>query len=126
MSIQYATWNNDFVQKWVLIEPKLGGIDLRPLLYLSRDKALSFVAYDELSDKGEELLTAFKKVKNGTYLKNLVEAVQSLGIKEAEKLLKRIISLGRNEQWNVNILVAAVHITEAFPELGRKFSFRFV
>ena len=43
----------------------------------------------------------------------------ALGIKEAEKLLKRIISLGRNEQWNINILFAAVHITEAFPELGR-------
>lgn len=114
-----VTWNNDFVQKWVLIEPKLGGIDLRPLLYLSRDKALSFVAYDELSGKGEELLTALKKVKNGTYLKELVESIKSLGIKEAEKLLKRIISLGRNEQWNVNILFAAVHITEAFPELGR-------
>lgn len=114
-----VTWNNDFVQKWVLIEPKLGGIDLRPLLYLSKDKALSFVAYDELSVKGEELLTALKKVKNGTYLKELVESIKSLGIKEAEKLLKRIISLGRNEQWNVNILFAAVHITEAFPELGR-------
>lgn len=111
-----VTWNNDFVQKWVLIEPKLGGIDLRPLLYLSKDKALSFVAYDELSVKGEELLTA---LKNGTYLKELVESIKSLGIKEAEKLLKRIISLGRNEQWNVNILFAAVHITEAFPELGR-------
>ena len=113
-----ATWNNDFVQKWVLIEPKLGGMDLRPLLYLSRDKALSFVAYDELSAKGEELLTALKKVKSSIY-QDLVEEVKSLGIKEAEILLKRIISLGRNEQWNVNILFAALHITEAFPELGR-------
>ncbi|MRM90064.1 NTPase KAP [Faecalicatena contorta] len=114
-----VTWNNDFVQKWVLIEPKLGGIDLRPLLYLSRDKALSFVAYDELSIKGKELLNALKKVKNGTYLRELVESIKSLGIREAEKLFKRIISLGRNEQWNVNTLFAAVHITEAFPELGR-------
>ena len=114
-----VTWNNDFVQKWVLIEPKLGGLDLRPLLYLSRDKALSFAAYDELSIKGKELLTALKKVKNGTYLRELVESIKSLGIREAEKLLKRIISLGRNEQWNVNALFAAVHIREAFPELGR-------
>ena len=114
-----ATWNDEFVQKWLLIEPKLGGIDLRPLLYLSKDKALSFVAYDELSVKGEELLTALKNVRNGTYIKDLVEEVKALGIKEAEKLLKRIISLGRNEQWNINILFAAVHITEAFPELGR-------
>lgn len=113
-----ATWNNDFVQKWVLVEPKLGGMDLRPLLYLSRDKALSFVAYDELSAKGEELLTALKKVKSSIY-QDLVEEAKSLGIKEAEILLKRIISLGRNEQWNVNILFAALHITEAFPELGR-------
>ena len=113
-----VTWNNNFVRKWVLIEPKLGGIDLRPLLYLNRDKALSFVAYDELSVKGEEVLAALKKIKNGTYQIKLVGLIKSLGIKEAEKLLKRIISLGRNEQWNVNILFSAMHITEAFPELG--------
>lgn len=112
------TWNNDFVKKWVLVEPKLSGIDLRPLLYLSRDKTLAFVAYDELSPKGEELLTALKKVKNGTYLTEIIDEVRSLGIKEAERLLKRIISLGRNEQWNVDIVCAAVHITEAFPDLG--------
>lgn len=114
-----ATWNDDFVQKWVLIEPKLSEIDLRPLLYLSRDKALSFVAYDELSVKGEEVLAALKVVQNGTYLKNLIESIKSLGLKEIEKVMKRVISLGRNEQWNANILFAAMHITEAFPELGR-------
>lgn len=114
-----ATWNDEFVQKWVLIEPKLSGIDLRPLLYLSRDKALSFVAYDELSVKGEEVLAALKAVQNGTYLKDLIESIKSLGLKETEKVMKRVISLGRNEQWNANILFAAMHITEAFPELGR-------
>lgn len=114
-----ATWNDEFVQKWVLIEPKLSEIDLRPLLYLSRDKALSFVAYDELSVKGEEVLAALKVVQNGTYLKNLIESIKSLGLKETEKVMKRVISLGRNEQWNANILFAAMHITEAFPELGR-------
>ena len=57
-------------------------------------------------------------MKSSIY-QDLVEEVKSLGIKEAEILLKRIISLGRNEQWNVNILFAALHITEAFPELGR-------
>lgn len=113
------TWNNEFVQNWILIEPKLSGIDLRPLLYLSRDKALSFVAYDELSVKGKELLAALKKVQNGTYLQDIVVSIKALGTAEAEKLLKRMISLGRNEQWNVNILFAAIHITEAFPELGR-------
>ena len=40
-------------------------------------------------------------------------------MREAEKVMKRIISLGRNEQWNANVLFAAMHITEAFPELGR-------
>lgn len=114
-----ATWSDEFVQKWVLIEPKLGGIDLRPLLYLSRDKALSFVAYDELSVKGEEVLAALKVVQNGTYLMDLIESIKSLGLKETEKVMKRVISLGRNEQWNVNITFAAMHITEAFPELGR-------
>jgi len=113
-----VTWNDDFVQKWVLLEPKLGEIDLRPLLYLSKDRTLSFVAYDELSVKGKEILSALKKVKSGTYIKELVEKIKFLGLKEAEKLLKRMISLGRNEQWNGDILFSAMHITDAFPELG--------
>lgn len=111
-------WNNDFIKKWMLIEPKLSGTDLRPLLYLSKDKSLSFVAYDELSAKGEELLVALKNVKNGTFIKELVESIKSLDIKEAEVLLNRLISWGRNEQWNVDVLFSAVHITEAIPQLG--------
>lgn len=102
----------------MLIEPKLSGTDLRPLLYLSKDKSLSFVAYDELSAKGEELLVALKNVKNGTFIKELVESIKSLDIKEAEVLLNRLISWGRNEQWNVDVLFSAVHITEAIPQLG--------
>lgn len=114
-----ATWNDEFVRKWVLIKPKLGEIDLRPLLYLSRDKELPFAAYDELSDKGKEVLAALKVVEAGPYLKELIELIKTLGLKETEKVMKRIISLGRNEQWNGNIIYAAMHIVEVFPELGR-------
>lgn len=114
-----ATWNNDFIKSWLLLEPKLSEVDLRPLLYLSRDKALAFAAYDELSSEGEKLLDALKTIKNGIYIQNIIDEVKAVGEKEAEKLLKRIASLGRSNQWNVDTMFAAMHITAAFPELGK-------
>lgn len=47
--------------KWLLIEPKLSGMDLRPLLYLSRDKVLSFAAERGLLEM-EALLREYKVI----------------------------------------------------------------
>ena len=37
-----ASWSSPFVGQWLKLNPRLGDTDLRPLLYLSRDRALSW------------------------------------------------------------------------------------
>lgn len=113
-----TTWSTDFIRSWLLLEPKLSEYDLRPLLYLSRDKTLSFAAYNELSTEGKTVFEALKRIDNATIMKELVDKIKNLGESEAELLFNRISSLGRSDQWSIGSLSASIHIVEAFPNLG--------
>ena len=57
-----SNWKSPFIKEWLKLEPKLGDADIRPLLYLSRDRSLSLAAYDELSKEANEILSALAAV----------------------------------------------------------------
>lgn len=116
--IPNVTWKSEFIDNWLKMEPRLTKQDMRPLLYLSRNRSLSIAAYDDLSPESRKLLEALKEVKNGPILKDLVSSIRNVGEKEAELILNRIASEGRNNQWSMDTVNAALHITEAFPILG--------
>jgi len=113
-----ATWKSTFIEKWLKLSPTLGDIDIRPLLYLSRDRSLALAAYDELSPVARELFDALSKIETGTIVKDLVERIKTIGETESEILLGRIVRIGRTDQWEVKTLYSALHITEAFSSLG--------
>ena len=117
-----ASWNSDFIKSWVLLAPKLGDVDVRPYLYLSRDRALTFAAYDELSREGKEILEALKEIKNGTMILEIVERIRTLGETEASILLNHLCRIGSSNQWKADTVCAAMHIAEAFPSLGERFA----
>ena len=114
------TWKPTFIENWLKLAPTLGDIDIRPLLYLGRDRSLALAAYDELSPEARELLEALIQVVSGTIITDLVESLKAVGETESEMLLARIARIGRTGQWEVNTLNSALHITEAFPNLGSK------
>lgn len=99
------------------LEPKLGKTDLRPLLYLSRDRSLALAAYDELSKEAIEILAALNQVDN-SIVQDIVTRIKLIGEIEAEKILNRVVRMGRTNQWEVKTLVACLHIIEAYPNLG--------
>ena len=111
------SWKSEFITEWLKLDPKLGDTDLRPLLYLSRDRSLSLAAFDELSKEAREILSALSKVDN-VILQDFVNRIKLVGEAEAEKLLSRIARTGRNNQWEIQTLVAELHIAEAYPNLG--------
>lgn len=115
-----TSWDSEFIKSWVLLSPTLGNVDLRPLLYLSRDKALSFASYDELSSEGKKLLEALKSVKTGPLTRTLVESIKNNGENEAAILLNHLARIGRGNQWSADTVNAALHITESFPSLGNR------
>ena len=112
-------WKSPFIRGWLKLEPKLGGADIRPLLYLSRDRSLSLAAYDELSKEASEILSALAVVDKDI-LKGLVAKVKEIGETEAERLLVRLGRIGSGSQWEKKNLIATLHITEAYPNLGSR------
>lgn len=114
-----SSWNVPFIGEWLKLNPRLGDTDLRPLLYLSRDRALSLANFDELSPEGRGLLDAL--LEASTIMPPLIEQLRSLGEAEGEQILNRIRRRARSRQWERSILVQALHIPKAFPRLGLSF-----
>lgn len=114
-----ASWNTQFISEWLKLEPKLGNIDIRPLLYLSRDRSLSLAAYDELSQEASEIFALLNTVDKDI-INDLVDRIKEIGEIEAEKLLVRLGRIGNANQWEKKNLVAVLHITEAYPNLGTR------
>lgn len=77
------SWNDPFIADWLKLNPRLGGIDLRPLLYLSRDRSISLASFDELSPDGRALLEGILEAK--TLMPPLVKQLQLLGEAEASQ-----------------------------------------
>lgn len=114
------TWEGSFIGEWLKLSPQLGDVDLRPLLYLSRDRTLSLAHFDELSPEGRNVLEALLAAKQ--IMPHLVEDLKLLGEVEAERILSRIIRRARSEQWDRMFLTRALHIPKAFPNLGPAFA----
>jgi predicted KAP-like P-loop ATPase len=117
--VEDPNWNTPFITEWLKLEPKLGDMDIRPLLYLSRDRSLSLAAYDELSHEASEILTALTAVDKDI-LNDLVSKIKEIGETEAERLLVRLGRIGSGNQWEKKNLIATLHITEAYPNLGSR------
>ena len=111
-----ASWNDPFISNWLNLNPRLGDVDLRPLLYLSRDRALSLASFDELSPEGRALLEGI--LEADAMMSPLVDQLKALGEAEADRILSRIRRRARANQWDRASLVQALHVPKAFPALG--------
>jgi len=108
-----------FIIEWLKLAPPLAGIDLRPLLYLSRDKAVSLASFDELSPDGRALLNAL--CESDRILLPLVNQLKSVGEIEAEKIMTWMKRRARNHQWELSVLIQALHLPKAFPSLAQAY-----
>ena len=89
-------------------------------MYLSRDRAIAFAAYDKLSPAGEDVFKALQNIKNIQLMSDLVNQIKELDQEEAEILLHRVFVVGRSEQWMNASLGQALHIIKAYPVLGNQ------
>ncbi len=119
LTFPHESWKAPFISDWLKLSPPLSEIDLRPLLYLSRDKAISLASFDELSPEGRELLSALCEAKG--LLQPLIANIKQIGTIESEKILTRMKRRARNQQWESAVIVQALHLPKAFPELATSF-----
>jgi len=110
------SWDEPFIQDWLKLSPKLGDVDLRLLLYLSRDRTLPLASFDELSPEGRSLLEGI--LEADTIMRPLVQQLKALGEAEGERILTRIRRRARANQWDHKSLVQSLHVPKAFPTLG--------
>lgn len=110
------SWDVPFIAGWLKLAPPLTNLDLRPLLYLSRDRAISLASFDELSPDGRELLEGLLEAKG--LLEPLVTRLRPLGETESERILSRLTRRARSEQWAIVSLTRCLNVTRAFPSLG--------
>ena len=113
------SWKSPFVTQWLKLSPTLGDKDIRPLLYLSRDRTISLASFDEISQEARVLLEGLLETKQ--LIPPLIEQLKSLGETEGERILNRIMRQARANQWGSDTLIQALHVTKAFSNLGPKF-----
>jgi predicted KAP-like P-loop ATPase len=112
-------WKSSFMKQWLELSPCLGEMDIRPLVYLSRDRSTPHVAYDELSPEGKNIFEALCNADG--IVEELYDKIKSVGKEDAEKMLTRFRRDARNRQWNDIILKQALNIPKAIPNLADNF-----
>lgn len=110
------SWAHGFYEQWLKLDPPLAGINLKPFLYLSRDRATSMAAYDQLSAEARAVFDSALQVNE--VLPGLVSQFKTLSEQEAEQVLVRLIRKARSDNWNGGAVTRLFNCTDAHPNLG--------
>ena len=113
-----TSWNNPFIESWLGINPRLSDVDLRPLLYLSREKFISSSNIDDISDDARILLESLI-ASDGTF-DIFSEKLNDLGEVESEKIFSRLKIKSRSEQWSFEYLQKCLFIVSIYPSLSNE------
>jgi predicted KAP-like P-loop ATPase len=109
-------WEPEFAKEWLALPPALAGLDLRPVLYVSREHAPLVTAADQLTSVAagvlEALLGQHKRVNDA--LKNQVKALSG---REVALIMERLLVRAKQEQrWGTpSILYACLTVVGADP-----------
>lgn len=99
-------WNDPFLKEWLAIPPKLGDMDLRGLLYVSREHAPIITPQDRLSSEAAELLTGL--VEHPDMANALQDRLAKLPRPELAIIFDRIMDYARGIQdWGVPAILDA-------------------
>lgn len=110
--------DNDFTRQWLNLPPKLGDMDLRPLLHLSRDSVARDFGVDELSERGRELRDSLLEATGGNG--PLTALIQAAGESQAGIAMRRVWQLkARKRDWSkAGDVVELTEVCKVFPGLG--------
>jgi predicted KAP-like P-loop ATPase len=113
-------WDDPFVREWLAIPPRLADMDLRGILYVSREHAPLITPADRLSSEGAEVLTAI--LQQPEMAAALHERLVRLARTETTVIMDRLLDRARQEQeWGTPpILDACLAVGAADPVQGRR------
>lgn len=115
-----APWDDAFVREWLTLPPRLAEMDLRGVLYVSREHAPLITPEDRLSSEGAELLTAL--LAHPDMASSLKARLQNVPRTETTIMMDRLLDRARTEsEWGAPpILEACLAVAEADPAQGAR------
>lgn len=115
-----APWHGPFVAEWLMVPPRLAGIDLRGAMYVSREHAPLITPEDRLSSEGAELLAAM--LEHPDMAAGLNARLAALPRPELGIVMDRVLERARQQQeWGTPpILNAALAVTAADSAQGER------
>jgi len=113
-------WDEPFIHEWLKIPPRLADLDLRGVLYVSREHAPLITPEDRLSSEAAELLSAL--LESPDMADRLKDRLAALQRPELAIIMDRLLERARQEQeWGTPaILDACLAITRADPAQGAR------
>lgn len=113
-------WNDPFVHEWLKIPPKLGNMDLRGILYVSREHAPIITPQDRLSSEAAELLTGL--LEHPEMADALQERLSKLPRPELSVVFDRVMEQARGiQEWGVPpILDACITLARIEASFGER------
>jgi predicted KAP-like P-loop ATPase len=115
-------WDDPFVLEWLALPPRLADIDLRGILYVSREHAPVITPEDRLSSNAADLLTGL--LEHPDMAASLKDRLARLPRNETTIIMDRLLEKARQEQvWGApSILEACLTVSEADPVQGPRLS----
>lgn len=113
-------WDDQFLEEWLTLPPRLADLDLRGTLYVSREHAPLITPEDRLSSEAAELLAAM--LQHPDMAMSLKDRLTRVSRAEIAVIMDRLLDRARQEQeWGVPpILEACLVVSEADPPQGAR------
>ena len=113
-------WEDPFIREWLTVPPRLADIDLRGVLYVSREHAPLITPEDRLSSDGAEILAAI--LEHPEVAAALHERLTQLPRPETTIVMDRVLERARQvQEWGTPpILDAGLAVASADPTQGAR------
>jgi predicted KAP-like P-loop ATPase len=115
-----APWDDPFVEEWLMLPPRVADLDLRGVLYVSREHAPLITPEDRLSSNSAEVLGAL--MQHPDMAESLKSKIADITPAEKSVIMDRLLERARQEQeWGVpGILEALLVVSDADPAQGAR------
>lgn len=113
-------WQSSFVREWLAMPPQISSLDLRGLLYVSRDHAPFILPEDRLSSTASELLKAL--LESPDMADRVKDRLKVITSPELKLIMDRLLDRARREQeWGTPPILNACLVLSSIDQVqGRR------
>jgi len=113
-------FDSKFFRQWVASKPALSDVDLRAVLFVSREHSPLLLSHEQMSTAGMEIFEAL--IAQPDMASALQERVNELSIEDLTLIMDKLFErAGREESWGVPpILEACLVVAKANSSLGKR------